>query len=474
MNRQQIDSFAPSTDVWLKINAGMQKAPFIKSKVSWLKYFAYSASAILAVAGLYALLNKNDSVSSLTAAKATTATAGLPVPATTEIHVTEPTITGNNNATETPVPIEQSDEITGTISPVTAASVPMEMPLQGPEEVSDKSSATPPLQPAYAYGGKTTIHNIKKDSLFVDTTFSGISALELTVSSCNVNVNPSNTSMLHFKADITTKAHGIIIGKSGYHIVYERQDSLLKIHLENTAPHILIAGTYIQQAMIDLDLPDNITLLIKNSYGDLIMNGVKSKTCKLVTSSGNLTIKNGSGTTELNSSYGDVAISDLVGAATVTTASGDVRISNLTGTSKIKASYGSVVLKSITGDVTINAVSGNVNISGMSGNLDVISEYGDITLQDYKGTPKLISSSGNITGKNVELKEGMTTKSNYGDVSMSLLNDYADLSFDLSAIYGEISVAKGAQQIKDKNKVFIKQGNILIKGSSNSGDQTYR
>ncbi|MCW3085473.1 MAG: hypothetical protein JWP12_2839 [Bacteroidetes bacterium] len=475
MNRQQMDSFVPSSDVWLKINTGMQKTPVIKSNISWLRYFAYSTSVILALGFLYTLVNKNEPPSSpLPVTQAITAATSIPAAGKAEAAPPEPGQTNNDIHPATPSQPAQNDDITIAGSPAVTVSTLTELLLPDAKGVSEETNAAPTLQSTDPSGDKATVHSTKKDSLFADTTFSGINALELTVTSCDVNVKPSNTSLVHFKADITTKTRGIMIGKGGYRVVYEKQGSVLKIRLENESKYVLIAGDYKVHAVIDLNVPDSISLMINNAYGDVKMNGIRTEKCNLVTSSGELTVENGNGNIELNSSYGDVVISDFKGDVVVTASSGDVGISNLNGNLKITAAYGSIVLKSITGDATINAVSGNVNICAMFGNLDVISEYGDITLQDYKGTPKLYASSGDITGKNVELKEGMTTKSNYGSVSMSLLNDYADLSFDLSAEYGDISISKGGQQVKNKNKVFIKQGNILVKGHSESGDQTYR
>ena len=100
--------------------------------------------------------------------------------------------------------------------------------------------------------------------------------------------------------------------------------------------------------------------------------------------------------------------------------------------------------------------------------------YGSVRLDDCIGNLSISAISGDISGKNVELLESMSTTSKYGSVDMQLVNELNSLSFDLKTTYGEINIDKNGEKMNSDNVLLIDKGKILVKGVTNSGDQSYK
>src|SRR6218665_666350 len=191
MNRQQLDAFAPSPALWQKIDAGMQQPALIKSNTSWLKYFAYGASAIAAAAGLSVLLRSEPAtppapVTAISAASAPETPVQTAIPADTLIKETTKktaaaAVAATPDISQTPAAPEKMYEIAAGYTPA------------APEKPAAPTQPEAPQAPALAVGysnSRSIGRDTKTDSLNVDTTFTGVTHFELSVSSSDVTVKP--------------------------------------------------------------------------------------------------------------------------------------------------------------------------------------------------------------------------------------------------------------------------------------------
>lgn len=479
MHRQELDAFLPSENLWLNIQQGISnqgavsgEPATIASKISWLKYFGYSASAIAVGIGITALMNmdqpeNNNTTSALTVQTEKqdppmipSAPEAPPAP-TNELVITHTILKENVPAVSEPVqPV--APEIESILTPAT--------PLTAPSFPSVPSQAYFP-----ASAGITAINRGKNGVLHADTLFSGVKKLEVIVSSCDIGVRPSNTEQVHFRADIVTETKGIVKGRPEYVVTYERKDESLRIKIEDkTKNYVCIGGSVNIDARVFVDIPEGIEVTVKNSYGNINAASIRAKMLELKSNSGDISADNVTATMKIGSGYGNARLTNLKGNIDLHLTSGDLSITNLEGDIQAESSYGNLIFKGITGSAKINATSGDVGITGMKGDVTIRSSYGEIRFDGYEGDPDLEAVSGNIIGKNVTLKTFMNAKSSYGNIKMDLLNGAEDLSFDLQTNYGMIRIQKGSTKIEEEGKVLIKQGKIMIKGYTASGDQTYK
>ena len=177
---------------------------------------------------------------------------------------------------------------------------------------------------------------------------------------------------------------------------------------------------------------------------------------------------------DLSMGYGDLSGNGMTGNVSGKVSSGDITFTNLKGNVDITTSYGDQHYKDVTGNIKAQCSSGDLKINSMKGDLDIDSKYGDISLEDFKGNTMLHTSSGDIKGKNVELTEKMEANTSYGDIKMKFVNPLSALSFDLETNYGDIRIDKDGQNVNENKKLVLKNGNILVKAHTSSGDQSYK
>lgn len=79
------------------------------------------------------------------------------------------------------------------------------------------------------------------------------------------------------------------------------------------------------------------------------------------------------------------------------------------------------------------------------------------------------ASSGALSGENIELTDHSSFRTNSGGIRMHLRNNVDQLSFDLSASSGGLSI--GNQRMK--KSYYSDKGSIKVKGVSSSGSQRY-
>jgi hypothetical protein len=90
-------------------------------------------------------------------------------------------------------------------------------------------------------------------------------------------------------------------------------------------------------------------------------------------------------------------------------------------------------------------------------------------MKDLKGMLDIVSSSGNIRGEDIMLTGDTRFKATSGGVSIGLLNNAEELSFDLDAGSGNLYAAGSSAD----ERLILKQGPIKISGVTSSGNQRY-
>ncbi len=187
----------------------------------------------------------------------------------------------------------------------------------------------------------------------------------------------------------------------------------------------------------------DITVPEKDFYGYFNLEG----------STSDITIKNVNFEGDMQSSTGDIHISDAeLGKLNLQTSTGDIFLNNLTVNSlKTKCSTGEVTMKNITinGDYTSETSTGDVTISSSS--MDTFSLNGSTS--DVKVT------SSEIRKVNV--------KTSTGDVELSLKGEESDYSLELKSSTGDIEL--GSSEF-EKNYTKTTDGNKSIAIHTSTGD----
>jgi hypothetical protein len=142
-------------------------------------------------------------------------------------------------------------------------------------------------------------------------------------------------------------------------------------------------------AYIDLQItvPDNLRLEIKDSSGDVEIEGVS--TLSLKDSSGDVRLEDIEGSVTLNDSSGDLVLEDIEGDVTVESdSSGDIRGRDVDGSVLIRRdSSGDIQFVDVSRDFTVERdSSGDITAKGVGGDFNVVADgSGDIVAKNVDG-----------------------------------------------------------------------------------------
>lgn len=203
---------------------------------------------------------------------------------------------------------------------------------------------------------------------------------------------------------------------------------------------------------IQIKLPKNTSIKVDNSSGNIRAEGISDAYCNLEASSGNIEAR-------------QISAERIK----VETTSGNIILYDIKADIKTEASSGNVSLEDINGNIEVEVSSGTVKLNTITGNIEAESSSGDIRLDDVNGALELESSSGDLTGNEIQITANSEFRTSSGDIRMSFQNDLEDFTFDLSASSGDLKVGDE----RAEGKFYYKQGDILIRGVSSSGEQYY-
>ncbi|MEQ9404015.1 MAG: DUF4097 family beta strand repeat-containing protein [Cyclobacteriaceae bacterium] len=210
-------------------------------------------------------------------------------------------------------------------------------------------------------------------------------------------------------------------------------------------------GYNLSESKIELTIRDGVKLDIDNSSGDIYVTGLSTDDSKIEATSGDITLKRIQADIEVETSSGDISIDQLTGALEIQSTSGDQRIYNTDG------------------DIDSRASSGDITISNFNGKMEMETTSGDVDIRGGIGILNVQTTSGNIEGDDIDLKGDAYFRASSGDVEIDFLNDLSEMSFDLTATSGNLSVGNKSGE----KKLYIDRGGYKVTGVTSSGNQEY-
>ncbi len=504
-NREEMNTLEPSPKLWNAIETSLPKMPLIKTKFSWLKYFIFGASVIAVIvyfkmsntaavmptsehnvsqqAQLPSITHKTIAANEAKTAiqnikefrknKPNVAPTSFPTTDTAEALITKPskplsTESKFSKIDEGATPVNKQNNNTKKNSEVTTKTTAASShDVSSRPTAKAKNNATP-ISKQKTHIKTPNIKDTLKQSLKVDTLFSGIKRLEIS-SPFDVNVHGKERTSIAFKADISWKTKGWVVKKPVYEIKYERQDTVLKISVigGNT---VVLVGSFECNGILNFEVPKTTTVIIDDSYGDVNATELAGNIFQIKNSSGDVHLTNINTNVTAKLGYGDLTAQNIQGTnCDIQSSSGDVHLSNINAKLTAKLAYGELFARNITGATfEIHSSSGNVTLDTLKGELTLKMSYGDMIAKNIQAkTCDIQNSSGNMQLENItaELKITQT----YGDITLK--NIVGNITANSSS--GDISANKISGNITTVTLMGDQyyqnlQGNIHINSSSGS------
>lgn len=258
---------------------------------------------------------------------------------------------------------------------------------------------------------------------------------------CNVELRGNSESIL--KMDAWIKGNG---NPDKYEIIYLQENNRLKVWVEyprNRWDHI--------QGFMKFDIPRNVNVRIITSSGNQEVNKLNSENIELEATSGNINAEAITGNLEIRCTSGNLTLTNQAGDTQARTSSGNIRIDG------------------VVGNLNVGASSGNLSIFDIKGNLTAECSSGNIRLRNIRGSIDARSTSGNIRGEEIMLTGISHFQATSGSITIRLLNEAEELSFDLDAGSGTLN----ALDNRADDRLLMRQGPLKIIGITTSGNQRY-
>lgn len=305
--------------------------------------------------------------------------------------------------------------------------------------------------------------NSFSQTVFADekATYDGVKKIVVKGIFCDLTLIGENREDVKFEGIIK----GVSRKGSSYKINHRLEGNTLRVWVES--PRTTWGNIY---ASLKFLVPSQMEIDVKNSSGDVYCENISSDYTKIRASSGDVEVKFLNSNLDVATSSGEITLYEIKGDLTAQSSSGNHEYNKVAGNIKCIATSGDLELENIVGSISSRTSSGNQEFETVEGQIKSISSSGNIKILNSKTILNLTSSSGNLRGQGLVLLGESYFKATSGDVSMMLLNDFEQLSFDLSASSGSLR----AGNRRGDDNLYLKSGEIWVHGKTSSGNQTFK
>jgi hypothetical protein len=165
--------------------------------------------------------------------------------------------------------------------------------------------------------------------------------------------------------------------------------------------------------------------------------------------------------TDLQTSGGNIDLSDLAGKQKFSTSGGNLRVSNISETIKGRTSGGNIDVENCRDEIDLQTSGGNIEANNCSGDIRLETSGGSVRLNKLNGSIKANTSGGNIQGDDISGE--LLSHTSGGNIDLRGLAS----SLETSTSGGNIDVA--ITQLSKYVKVSNSGGNIDITLPKNKG-----
>ncbi len=181
--------------------------------------------------------------------------------------------------------------------------------------------------------------------------------------------------------------------------------------------------------------------------------------------------------TNINTSGGDIMISEIRGSNRLRTSGGDVWVKNTDGVLKVSTSGGEINLDSNSGQIDVSTSGGDIKAREFKGDISASTSGGDIYLKGNDSKIFAETSGGNITLDYTGMNKGIDLETSGGDINMKLPSDF-NASAYMHTSGGEIECDLPANRAKrissSKFEADLNNGGASLTAKTSGGDISVR
>jgi DUF4097 and DUF4098 domain-containing protein YvlB len=165
--------------------------------------------------------------------------------------------------------------------------------------------------------------------------------------------------------------------------------------------------------------------------------------------------------TDLATSGGNIALSDLNGSQEFRTSGGNLTIDHVTGKINGRTSGGNIKIRDSKEDIDLSTSGGNITAEACSGTLHLGTSGGNLNLSELKGTVRANTSGGSVHGDHIS--GDLVTHTSGGGINLKEISAGIDASTSGGNI--DVSLSDVTKSVKLSNS----GGNISLRLPKNKG-----
>jgi hypothetical protein len=175
----------------------------------------------------------------------------------------------------------------------------------------------------------------------------------------------------------------------------------------------------------------------------------------------------------LQTSGGDITVSNLAGKIDAETSGGDVSIDHVEGFANLGTSGGDIHAESVKGDVKAETSGGNVKVKNVVGNVDGETSGGNIAAEDVEGKVRLETSGGNVMIKVRGANKGIHAETSGGNVTIMIgknVGAVIDAGTSGGEVVCDLPVMVSGKISEDRVKGTVNGGGEVIYAHTSGGN----
>lgn len=167
------------------------------------------------------------------------------------------------------------------------------------------------------------------------------------------------------------------------------------ITIRTDVPDVHWHGSLSYSVDIDVSVPANAPLSIRNRFGSITASGVHAAS-EFANAQGSIELSDLRGAQQIESSFGSVNVTNSAGDTVIRNANGSVTVSHVKGSLDVSDRFGSVRVDDVDRALALRNENGSVDVHDVGGNATISTSFASSTVSNVRGALDLTSTNGNV------------------------------------------------------------------------------
>jgi DUF4097 and DUF4098 domain-containing protein YvlB len=236
------------------------------------------------------------------------------------------------------------------------------------------------------------------------------------------------------------------------------------ITIRTDVPSVHWEGNLSYSIDIDVSVPANAPLSIRNRFGSINASGVHAPS-EFTNAQGSMQLSDLRGAQQIENSFGSVNVTNSAGDTVIRNANGSVTVSHVGGSLDVSDRFGSIRVENVDRALALKNENGSVDVRDVGANATISTSFASATVSNIRGALDLTSTNGNVAVTDA----GRTSiRTSFGSVRATTIHGDAEVHDQNGNI--TLSGVEGAARVRTTfGSVFLKGINGAISVENQNG-----